>query len=109
MTTILGMNLILLGLGAFLLVFKALYFGGVYDTWAPGGGDPELDLRQNQNCPEALKARAVIGRRSITSSLLPLGLHSATREKKTDGILLGNGSGSSCIARRQYLSSCHGR
>ncbi|KAF6138372.1 hypothetical protein GIB67_037662 [Kingdonia uniflora] len=25
--------------GAFLLVFKALYFGGVYDTWAPGGGD----------------------------------------------------------------------
>ncbi|KAL4302154.1 hypothetical protein GQ457_10G004580 [Hibiscus cannabinus] len=22
-----------------LLVFKALYFGGVYDTWAPGGGD----------------------------------------------------------------------
>ncbi|KAI7742717.1 LOW QUALITY PROTEIN: hypothetical protein M8C21_018501 [Ambrosia artemisiifolia] len=23
-------------LGAFLLVFKALYFGGVYDTWAPG-------------------------------------------------------------------------
>ncbi|KAG5595821.1 hypothetical protein H5410_037053 [Solanum commersonii] len=27
------------GIGAFLLVFKALYFGGVYDTWAPGGGD----------------------------------------------------------------------
>ncbi|KAL0285810.1 UNVERIFIED_CONTAM: Photosystem II CP43 reaction center protein [Sesamum radiatum] len=26
-------------LGAFLLVFKALYFGGVYDTWAPEGGD----------------------------------------------------------------------
>ncbi|PHT54963.1 Photosystem II CP43 reaction center protein [Capsicum baccatum] len=32
-------QLVLLGLGAFLLVFKALYFGGVYDTWAPGGGD----------------------------------------------------------------------
>ncbi|KAD4981686.1 hypothetical protein E3N88_18357 [Mikania micrantha] len=39
MTTILDIHLILLGIGAFLLVFKALYFGGVYDTWAPGGGD----------------------------------------------------------------------
>ena len=39
MTTILGIHLCLLGLGSFLLVVKAMYLGGVYDTWAPGGGD----------------------------------------------------------------------
>ena len=33
-TTILGIHLILLGIGTFLLAFKTFYFGGAYDTRA---------------------------------------------------------------------------
>ena len=42
MTTILGIHLIILGIGSWLLVWKAMYFGGVYDSWAPGGGDVRI-------------------------------------------------------------------
>jgi photosystem II CP43 chlorophyll apoprotein len=51
MSTILGIHLVLLSIGAWLLVWKAMYFGGVYDTYSVGGGDvrvitnPTITLR----------------------------------------------------------------
>jgi len=44
MSTILGIHLVLLGLGCFLLVMKACFLGGIYDTWGPGGGDVRVVL-----------------------------------------------------------------
>ena len=41
-TAILGAHLIMLGIGAGFLFIKAVFLGGLYDTWACGGGDMRL-------------------------------------------------------------------
>uniref|UniRef100_A0A7S1LGW0 Photosystem II CP43 reaction center protein n=1 Tax=Alexandrium catenella TaxID=2925 RepID=A0A7S1LGW0_ALECA len=41
-TAILGGHLGTLGFAALLLFVNAVYFGGIYDTWASGGGDVRL-------------------------------------------------------------------
>lgn len=42
MTTILGIHLCLLGAGCLLLAAKGCLIDGLYDTWAPGGGDVRM-------------------------------------------------------------------
>jgi photosystem II CP43 chlorophyll apoprotein len=42
MTAILGAHLATLGAAALLLLLKATFLGGLYDTWASGGGDVRL-------------------------------------------------------------------
>ncbi|OKH23551.1 PsbB/PsbC family photosystem II protein [Hydrococcus rivularis NIES-593] len=42
MTTIIGIHLIFLGIGAFLLVFKAMFWGGLFDPWTGAAGEVRM-------------------------------------------------------------------
>jgi photosystem II CP43 chlorophyll apoprotein len=41
-SSILGIHLVFIGLGSLFLVVKGLFLGGIYDSWAAGGGDIRL-------------------------------------------------------------------
>ena len=41
-SSILGVHLVIIGIGSLALVAKGLFLGGIYDSWAAGGGDVRM-------------------------------------------------------------------
>ena len=64
-TAILGAHLLTLGCGGLALIMKAVYIGGVYDTWACGGGEirlmKQVDLSLNPYTLTSYLARPPFG------------------------------------------------